>query len=83
MNNNNEKYFDDHIDDIMKETKELTLDDMEKITGGEILDPFSVTCLICEYIKTGKTKQRSFFFFSMTEYEYKCIHCGKTKWKFS
>ncbi|MCR4744151.1 MAG: hypothetical protein K5894_02850 [Lachnospiraceae bacterium] len=72
---NNEKNFDEQIDNIMKETRELTADDMEGISGGAWSNPSGRHAH--NYINSGETKKLGIKILK----KYICKDCGYIAWK--
>jgi len=81
----NDKGVGDHA------RKELKQEEIKKVVGGALVGGDSrIDEQKCsknnngphEYVKTGKEDEESFFIlWSRHVKEYRCIHCGRTKWE--
>ncbi|MCR5105703.1 MAG: hypothetical protein K6B68_14815 [Eubacterium sp.] len=80
----NEKDFDDQNGDIRKETRELTEDDLNEISGGRggVPNPYE-TCVQQghDYVNTGESKTETHLLWDFKLYKYVCSRCGSEIWK--
>ena len=70
---------DGKMDKEMNNTRELNMDEMDRVAGG--VSSMVTNCPHTNRVKTGREREDSrFIFWSQHQYEYLCKDCQETFW---